>query len=274
MFDVDVIIAIWVAISLALSFYLFGFIRMSHDSEMPKNDWGLPYLTVTRTMFALTSLIFALYLIPGMWGAPLNGMGAFVPPMGTQDFVLTSGGSEGGSSHEENKNRYANDFKIYEPEVVKKHGMNTYFDYHDALKAAKEQKKPIMLDFTGITCVNCRKMETQVWSNEEVFKRMKEQFIVVSLFCDATNIPIPESEYYESKFIGSKVTNLGHKNSDIQATKYNANTQPFYIFIDENEVKLTNKGYGYSPNVPAFIKHLDAVLAKYKELHMGNSKTP
>ncbi|MBK7762713.1 MAG: thioredoxin family protein [Bacteroidetes bacterium] len=265
--DREIFIAIWVAISLALSFYLFGFIRMSHDSEMPKNDWGLPYLTVTRTMFALTSLIFALYLIPGMWGAPLNGMGAFVPPMGTQDFVLTSGGSEGGSAHEVNTNRYAKDFIIYEPEVVKKHGMNTYFDYHDALKAAKEQKKPIMLDFTGITCVNCRKMETQVWSNEEVFKRMKEQFIVVSLFCDATNIPIPESEYYESAFIGSKVTNLGHKNSDIQANKYNANTQPFYIFIDENEVKLAEKGYGYNPNVPAFIKHLDAVLAKYQELH-------
>lgn len=147
-------------------------------------------------------------------GAPLNGMGAFVPPMGTQDFVINSGANVSGSTsniQSENKNRYAEDFKIYEPEVVKKNGMNTYYDYQDALKASKEQHKPIMLDFTGITCVNCRKMETQVWSNEEVFSRMKNKFIVVSLFCDATQVKIPESEQYESTFLGSRVMNLGQK---------------------------------------------------------------
>lgn len=266
--DREIFIGIWVAISLALSFYLFGFIRMSHDSEMPKNDWGLPYLTVTRLMFALTTLIFAIYLIPGMWGAPLNGMGAFIPPMGTQDFVLNSGGSNAEAATQEiNKNRYAEFFKIYEPEVVKKYGMNTYFDYDDALKASREQKKPIMLDFTGITCVNCRKMETQVWSNDEVFRRMKEQFIVVSLFCDATHIDIPASEQYDSKFLGSRVKNLGQKNSDIQASKYNSNAQPYYFFIDDKETQLADGGYKYNPDAAAFVKHLDAVLAKYKELH-------
>ena len=85
-----------------------------------------------------------------------------------------------------------------------------------------------MLDFTGITCVNCRKMETLVWSNPEVFKRMKEKFILVSLYCDAVNVPIPEAEQYESAFLGSRVKSLGQKNSDIQATKYNSNTQPVY----------------------------------------------
>lgn len=266
--DREIFIAIWVVISLALGLYLLGAIRTSHDSELPKNDWGLPYLTVTRLCFALTALIFALYLLPGMWGAPLNGMGAFVPPMGTQDFVLNSGGGGGAqasAAHEENKNRYADDFKIYEPEVVKKNGMNTYFDYHDALKASREQHKPIMLDFTGITCVNCRKMETQVWSNDAVFARMKEKFIVVSLFCDATNIPIPENEQYDSQFLGSRVKSLGQKNSDIQATKYNSNTQPYYFFIDADENLLAEKGYGYDPSPAKFARHLDEVLKKYAE---------
>ena len=267
--DREIFIAIWFVIALALALYLFGMIRFSHDSELPKNDWGLPYLTVTRLMFALTSLIFAFYMLPGMWGAPLNGMGAFVPPMGTQDFVLTaSGGSNSGGSataHFENKNRYAKDFMIYEPEVVKKNGMNTYFDYNDALKASKEQKKPIMLDFTGITCVNCRKMETQVWSNEEVFKRMKEKFIVVSLYCDATNIPIPESEQYESQLLGSRVKSLGQKNIDIQSSKYNSNTQPNYFFIDDKENLLADKEYSYNPSPEKFIAHLDGVLKRYAE---------
>lgn len=264
--DREIFIAIWVVIAIATSLYLFGIIKFSHDGELPENHFGVKYLTVTRTMFALTFLSFALYLLPGMWGAPLNGMGAFVPPMGTQDFVLTGGGHGGGGTAEShvNSNRYAKDFAIYEPEVVKKFGMNTYFDYHDALKASKEQKKPIMLDFTGITCVNCRKMETQVWSNQEVFNRMKEKFIVVSLFCDATKTSIPESEQYESSFLGTKVTNLGQKNADIQATKYNSNTQPYYFFIDENEKLLAPQGYGYDPDASKFIKHLDAVLAKHK----------
>ncbi|MBP6455199.1 MAG: thioredoxin family protein [Chitinophagaceae bacterium] len=265
--DREIFLAIWIVIAFALAMYLFGLIRFRHDSPLPDNDWGLPHLTVTRTMFALATLMFAFYLIPGMWGAPLNGMGAFVPPMGTQDFVLSGGGNSGGNNSEshENKNRYFEQFKIYEPEVVKKHGMNTYFDYHDALKASKEQKKPIMLDFTGITCVNCRKMETQVWSNEEVFNKMKNEFIVVSLFADAIQVPIPESEQYESKFLGSRVLNLGQKNSDIQAAKYNSNTQPYYFFIDENEHLLAPKGYGYNPDAAAFAKHLDQVLAAFKK---------
>ena len=123
-----------------------------------------------------------------------------------------------------------------------------------------------MLDFTGITCVNCRKMETLVWSNPEVFKRMKEKFILVSLYCDAVNVPIPEAEQYESAFLGSRVKSLGQKNSDIQATKYNSNTQPVYYFIDDQERPLAEKGYTYNPDPAAFIKHLDAVAQRYAEL--------
>lgn len=262
--DREIFIAIWVALAVCLSLYLFGIIRFSHDSEMPKNDFGLPYLSVTRSLFAITALIFALYMLPGMWGAPLNGMGAFVPPMGTQDFVLSAGGggNAGGTKHE-NTNRYAKEFEKYEPEVVKKNGMNTYFDYDEALKASAEQGKPILLDFTGITCVNCRKMETEVWSNPEVFSRMKNEFIVVSLFCDARQVELPEAEQYTSES-GIKITSLGQKNLDIQGTKYHSNTQPYYFFIDENENLLAPEGYGYDSDAQKFIDHMDKVLEKYK----------
>ncbi len=266
--DREIFIGIWAAIAIATSLYLFGVIRFSKDSELPKNDWGLPYLTVTRTVFAISSLLFAIYLIPGMWGAPLNGMGAFVPPMGTQDFVIGGGGFSGGNAEPENKKveMYGDDLKIYEPEVARKNGLHTLFDYHEGLKASAEQHKPLFLDFTGITCVNCRKMETQVWSNPEVIKRMKENFIVVSLYCDAP-MKVPDVDKIESKFLGKIIETLGDKNAHIQATKYNGNTQPYYFFIDDKENLLVPEGYAYDPDAAKFVKHLDKVIQKYKELH-------
>ena len=264
--DREIFIAIWVVIAIVLALYLLGKIRFSHDSDLPKNTWDLPYLTVTRTMFAIASLVFALYLLPGMWGAPLNGMGAFVPPMGTQDFVLNAGSS---AAPEEKKeaHRYADKMKLYEPEAVRKFGLDTYFDYQEALAASKKLNKPLMLDFTGITCVNCRKMETQVWSNEAVLKMLKEDFIIVSLYCDATQVEIPKEAQFESQFLGATVETLGQYNSDLQATKYNSNTQPIYFFVDGNEQLLSKEGYSYNPDVALFIKHLNAVKAAYKNLH-------
>ena len=264
--DREIFIAIWVVIAIVLALYLLGKIRFSHDSDLPKNTWDLPYLTVTRTMFAIASLVFALYLLPGMWGAPLNGMGAFVPPMGTQDFVLNAGGL---AAPEEKKeaHMYADKMKLYEPEAVRKFGLDTYFDYQEALAASKKLNKPLMLDFTGITCVNCRKMETQVWSNEAVLKMLKEDFIIVSLYCDATQVEIPKDAQFESQFLGATVESLGQYNSDLQATKYNSNTQPIYFFVDGNEQLLAKEGYSYNPDVALFIKHLNAVKAAYKNLH-------
>nr|MBP6314401.1 thioredoxin family protein [Chitinophagaceae bacterium] len=268
--DREIFISLWIVLALILTFYLLGFIRFSHDTEMPKNDHELPYLSIPRLFFAIAAFSFAVYLVPGLWGAPLKGMSAMIPPMGTQDFILGSG-SGGAVGAENNKegpaHKYADKLHIYEPEVAKKYGLDTYFDYDEALAASKKEKKPIFLDFTGVNCVNCRKMEAQVWSDPEVMKRMKERFIVASLFADVDNISLPESEQYDSKFLGSKVTSIGDKNEDIQATKFNSNSQPYYFFIDENEVKLADKGYGYDPNPASFVKHLDAVLAKYEEIH-------
>ena len=154
--------------------------------------------------------------------------------------------------------------KVYEPEVVVKYGLVTYFDYDEALAAAKALKKPLMLDFTGINCVNCRKMEGQVWSDPEVMKRLKEDFVIVSLYVDVQNIDLPQSEIYFSKALGKKVETLGDKNADMQVTKFGANSQPYYFFLDNNEKKLAEEGYGYNPDIKKFIAHLDNVKANFQ----------
>jgi thiol:disulfide interchange protein DsbD len=274
--DREVFISLWVVIFLLLGIYLLGKLKFSHDDELPKNDFGIPYLTVTRLFFAITSLAFAVYMIPGLWGAPLKGISAFVPPMGTQDFISsgTGGNSRNTASPNGNHNesdglphpvKYYDRMKIYEPEVVTSFGMITYFDYKEALEIARKLKKPLMLDFTGINCVNCRKMEGQVWSDPEVMKRLKEDFVIASLYVDVQDIDLQEQEQYESKALGRRIETLGDKNADFQVTVFGANSQPYYFFLDANEKRLIPEGYGYDPSIPKFIALLDEAKRKYKE---------
>lgn len=270
--DREVFIAIWVILAILLGIYLLGKLRFKHDSEMPKNHFGVEYLGVPRLLLAISALAFAVYLIPGMWGAPLKAVSSFVPPMGTQDFVI-GGGSTAGGTHSNDADgglkpvKYVDKLSMYEPEVVKKYGMVTYFDLDEAKAASKLLKKPLMLDFTGINCINCRKMEGQVWSDPEVMKMLKEDFVIVSLYCDFDGVELPEAEQYDSKILNSRIVTIGDKNEDYQATKFNSNTQPYYFFIDENDVQLHPKGYQYDPSISKFLNHLKLVKAKYKSLH-------
>lgn len=266
--DREIFIAIWIVLAVLLGLYLLGKLKLSHDDANSKNLFGQEYVSIFKLFLAITCFSFAVYMVPGMWGAPLKGLSAFVPPMGTQDFVLGSGSSAaGGSSEHGPTRRYASELKIYEPEVAIKYGLVSYYDYEEALEASREQGKPIMLDFTGINCINCRKMEGQVWSDPGVMKRMKEDFIVASLYCDAQGVDIPEGEQYHSEYLKKTVKTLGQRNSDIQASKYKANAQPFYFFIDADENLLAPEGYGYDPDIDAFIEHLDKVKEKYNETH-------
>lgn len=271
--DREIFIAIWIVLAVLLGFYLLGKLKLSHDDAPAKNIYGQEYVGLFKLFLAITCFSFAVYLLPGMWGAPLNGMSQFVPPMGTQDFVLTEGGSgSGGNAHASGNNgvapvKYVEEMKIYEPPVVKNMGLVTYFEYEEALEAAKKLKKPIMLDFTGINCVNCRKMEAQVWSKPEVAKRLKEDFIVASLYCDYDKTELPKDQQYYSKILGAQVVTVGDRNEDIQASQFGANAQPFYFYIDENGNKLVEGGYGYDPDVQKFVDHLEKVKAKYKESH-------
>jgi thiol:disulfide interchange protein DsbD len=268
--DREVFISLWVVIFALLGLYLLGKIKFSHDDELPKNDFDVPYLSVTRLFFAIASFSFMVYMIPGLWGAPLKAISAFLPPMGTQDFNTTqvAGNSPATSDSSTvvlpHPVKYYDRMKMYEPEVVTKYGMTTYFDYNEALNVARKLHRPLMLDFTGINCVNCRKMEGEVWSDPQVMKRLKNNFVIVSLYVDVNNVDLQPSEQYYSKALNQKVTTLGAKNSDLQVSQYNANTQPYYFFLDANENRLEPEGYGYDSNVEKFKNMLDDVVAKYK----------
>ncbi len=269
--DRETFLVLWIVIFILLGLYLLGKLRFHHDDELPRNDFGVPYLSVTRLLVSILALAFSVYMIPGLWGAPLKGISAFVPPMGTQDFNESNNLQEAtltqASASVFDKShpiKYVEQMKVYEPEVVTKYGMEIYYDYEEALKASKIKHKPLMLDFTGINCVNCRKMEGQVWSDPAVLKMLKEDFIIVSLYVDANNIDLQESEQYESKALGKKIETLGEKNVDFQVSHYNANSQPYYFFVDASDNKLADEGYGYDSDVHKFIRHLQLVLDRYK----------
>ncbi|MBS1735107.1 MAG: thioredoxin family protein [Bacteroidetes bacterium] len=274
--DREVFLCLWIVIFILLGFYLLGKLKFHHDDELPKNDFEIPYISIPRLFLAITSFAFALYMVPGMWGAPLKSISAFLPPMGTQDFTSTvvSGNKNSNNTHENaainelpEPVKFYDRMKVYEPDVVKRFGMITYFDYDEALAVARKVKRPLMLDFTGINCVNCRAMEGEVWSDPEVMKRLKENFVIVSLYVDVKkNVDLQPSEQYFSQVLKEKITNLGDKNADLQISKYNANTQPFYFFLDANEKRLEPEGYGYDSNVGKFKALLDSVVARYKKV--------
>lgn len=278
--DREVFLALWIVIFLLLGLYLLGKLKFRHDDELPKNDFGMPFLMVTRLMFAIASFTLVVYMIPGLWGAPLKGLSAFVPPMGTQDFnaddlpkgfKLENLGSSANAGSHANSNelpepvKYVDVMQSKEPPVVVDNGLITYFDYNEALEVAKKLKKPLMMDFTGINCINCRHMEGQVWSDSEVMKRLKNDFVIASLFVDVHNgVDLPISEQYYSNQLKKQVETLGDKNTDIQVSRFGSNSQPFYFFLDQNEQRLAPDGYPYDPSIPKFIEHLDKVIAEYK----------
>jgi thiol:disulfide interchange protein len=271
--DREIFIALWIVIFVLLGLYLLGKLKLSHDDAPVKNVYGQEYVSIAKLFMAIACFSFSVYLLPGMWGAPLNGMSQFVPPLGTQDFVMGAGGSgsgehNGGYDSDIAPKKYVEEMKIYEPEIVKKFGLVTFFDYDEALAASKKLKKPVMLDFTGINCVNCRKMESQVWSSPEVMKILKEDFIIASLYCDYDKRDLPKEEQYYSKILGADVVTVGDKNEDIQATKFGANSQPFYFYIDAEGNKLIEGGYGYDPNVKKFVEHLEKVKENFKKANM------
>ena len=280
--DRELFIAVWIVLSVLLGLYLLGKLKMSHDDASPKNIYGQEYVSIFKLFLAITFFSFAVYLFPGMWGAPLNGMSQFLPPMGTQDYVVSNGG--GGSGNAGNGGggsgnaghgggtvdgiapvKFVQELKMYEPPIAVQNGLVTFYDYEEALEASKKIKKPVMLDFTGINCVNCRKMESQVWSNPEVMKRLKEDFIIASLYCDYDKIEVPKDQQFFSKELNAQVVTIGDWNEHLQASKFNSNSQPFYFFVNGDGTKLVEEGYSYNSDASKFIQHLDRVKAAYTQ---------
>ncbi len=269
--DREVFLVIWIVIFVLLAFYLLGKIRFKHDSELPKNDWGLEYIPVPRLLLAMTALGFAIYLIPGLWGAPLKAISGFAPPMGTQDFNLNK--SNGATHNSGNTislaplpNKYVSSLKAKESAEAQKSDLTVYYDYNEALAAAKILKKPLLLDITGITCVNCRKFEGAIWPDAAVNTAMKNDFVIASLFLDAPD-ELNDVEKFDSKLLGRKVKTLGDLNKHLALELVGVETMPNYVFVDIDGKLLHNEGYGYEPSesASAFVKHLEMVKNEFKK---------
>ena len=246
----ELFIAIWIGVFLALSLYLFGFIRMPHDSPVE-------YLSVGRTMLGLSSLIFVIYLLPGMWGAPLNLISGFPPPTTYSESPQgVGGGGTGAPAHIEGEETHPGP-----------HNLPLFHDYDKALAYAKKVNKPLFIDFTGKACVNCRKMEGNVWGKPGVIEILRDKVVIVSLYVDdKTELPKAEHkrvEYAPGKF--KNITEVGEKWSYFQASKYKKNTQPYYIMIGPDGEDLSNGGadYEHHGSTPLFKKWLDEGMAAY-----------
>ncbi|MFM1970975.1 MAG: hypothetical protein RL731_797 [Bacteroidota bacterium] len=252
----DVFLVLWIVVFFLLGVYLIGKLKFAHDSD-------LPYVSVPRLFFAMASFSFAVYMVPGLWGAPLKALSGFIPPATTQEFNLNdlqykignaAGVSPSAGSQAAPPKKYTN--KLHVP-----FGLTAYFDLEEGMAAAKILKKPIMLDFTGHTCPNCRKMEEQVWRDPAVLSRIKENFVLVSLYVDETE-ELPINEQYTDKN-GVKIETVGGKNLDYEIKTFGFNAQPLYMFLDLNGKPLSDVKYGYDPSVAGFTKHLDAVKAAF-----------
>jgi thiol:disulfide interchange protein DsbD len=268
--DREVYLSLWIIIFGLLGFYLLGKLKFSHDDHLPLNDYGHPYLSVTRLLFAIVPLAFTVYMIPGLWGAPLNGISGWLPENKTQDFniekLIRNRQLNSANTDSSNTNKtvaYVKPKKYTDILGSEIAGVETFFDFDEAIAAAKAMNKPIMIDFTGHSCANCRKMESEVLSKPEVSKFLHDDFVVVSLYVDEKK-ELPDSEKYISKFDQSQVNNVGAKNLDLEAIIANSNSQPQYIFTDESGKIIRNAG-GYDSDMQRFISILNDVKAENKK---------
>lgn len=243
----EVFLAIWIAIFAAWAVYLFGKIQLPHDSKIDK-------ISVGRLFMALLVSTFTIYLVPGLWGAPLKLISGFPPPMTYSESPYGVGNSKGGVG------------SLSEiPDGAKEgpQGIITFTDYDKGMAYAKEVNKPVLLDFTGHACVNCRKMEENVWSETNVLKILNDQVVLISLYVDEKK-PLPEAEQYVSKTTGKKIKTVGNKWSDFQIEKYQANAQPYYIVLD-NEGNSLNTPVGYTPEVTEYENWLQKGITNYSK---------
>lgn len=251
--DREINIALWIVLFALLGFYLLGKIRLAGDTPLEK-------VSISRLLISTGVFTFVVYLIPGLWGAPLKALAGYLPPMYTNDFDLTANQDATGVTSACEPAKYA-DF-LHLP-----HGLRGYFDYDQAIKCARKLDKPLFIDFTGHGCTNCREMEAVVWSDAAVINRLREDFVVVALYVD-DKTELPQSEWYTSSHDGKQKRTIGKQNADLQITKLDNNAQPFYVLVGRDE-RVLAWPYAYDRSVANFVKFLESGKAKYRELY-GN----
>lgn len=237
----DVFLVIWIVVFGLWAFYLLGKIRLSHDHE-------INFLSLPRLFFSMVILGFTIYMIPGLWGAPLKPISAWLPPQATQDFDLNSSKNIELATDQTDGKKYASLFHA-------PHGLDAFYDYEEGLAYAKKVNKPVLIDFTGWSCTNCRKMEASVWPDEEVIRRLREDYVLISLYVD-DKTELSEAEKFVSSFSGKKVNTIGQKWSDFQASRFGTNSQPYYVIID-HAGKVLVPPQAYDLDIRNYVNFLD-----------------
>lgn len=256
LFDREVFLVLWIVIAALTGFYLLGKLKFGHDSDVT-------HISVPRLFLAIILLSFSVYMVPGLWGAPLKSIAAFLPPQASQDFDLytpTLSGSNGGTavtvSSDQALHKYADLFD-------KPLNLNPFFDYKEGVAYAQKVHKPVIIDFTGHACVNCRKMEATVWPDKKVLPLLKDSYVLIQLYVD-DKTELPANEQYISTFSHRKITTIGGLNSDIQATRFNTNSQPFYVLLNPvtETALVTPQGADYNPE--SYYTYLESGINLFK----------
>ncbi|MBE9467421.1 MAG: thioredoxin family protein [Bacteroidetes bacterium] len=256
--DREVYIAIWIVIFTLMGLYFLGKIKFSHDSNVS-------HVTVPRLVMAIITFSFVVYLIPGMLGAPLKALSGYMPPLNTHDFDLHAIIRENSGAYYTEKNKEICEKPKYADFLHLAHGLEGYFDYEQGLACAKQMNKPIFLDFTGHGCVNCREMESNVWSDHRVLKRLREDYIIVALYVD-DKTKLQEFDWITSSFDGKIKKTIGKKNADFQISRFQVNAQPYYTLLDtDGNILISPRAY--SLDVDGFISFLDRGLSEFKKRH-------
>ena len=247
--DREVYLAIWIVVFTLLGLYLLGKIRFAHDEP-------LEYLKVPRLALAIGVFSFVVYLIPGMWGAPLKALSGYMPPITTQDFVI---GQNSGTSHSVDAAPVTDsEYGLHLPL-----GLQGYFSLEDGLEAAKKAGKPVFVDVTGHGCVNCREMESRVWSDPTVLGMLKNNFVVVALYTDDKQ-KLDKEDYVTDAETGKVYKDLGRANSYLARTKWNVNAQPNYVLLSpDGEMLVPVRGYDLS--IDGFVEFLQSGLDAYQK---------
>ena len=259
--DREIYLALWIVIFFLMGLYLMGKIKFAHDSEVK-------FLSVPRLIFSIITFSFVVYLIPGMFGAPLKALSGYVPPMHTHDFDLNdiirknSGGGGATAMMQLTDNELCETPKFHE-KLHLPHGLQGYFDYEQALACAKSLDKPLFIDFTGHGCVNCREMEANVWADPRVLALLRDEYVIAALYVDDKTM-LPEEEWVLSDYDGKWKKTIGRKYADFQVSKFGVNAQPYYVLMG-HENNVVSQPRAYDLDVDEFVEFLKQGVVNYKK---------
>ena len=246
--DREIYLAIWIVVFALLGFYLLGKLKFAHDDDVP-------HISVTRLSLAIVVFSFVVYMVPGMWGAPLSGLSGYLPPISTQDYVV----SAGSSAHAVVSDAPAQAAEKKYDFLHLPHNLDGYFDLEDALAAAKKSGKPVFVDVTGHACVNCREMEQRVWSDPAALEILRNDYVICALYVDDKH-KLPEEDWVTDAETGKVYKDLGRVNSYIARARFNVNAQPNYVLLSpDGEILVPTHSYDLS--VENFVKFLKSGIA-------------